>query len=297
MSRRRYIGGSDAATVLGISPFLTPLDLYQRIIGIGEQETEPTPAMVWGTRLEPAVLAAYEHQEGERITERQVEASSDRYGFIVGHIDGVTSNGVLVEAKTARSAEGWGEPGTDEIPMHYLAQCAHYLALTNAPRCDVPVLIAGSDFRVYRVARDATVCANLIAREVEFWRKHVEAGVPPPPVNSQEANRRWREVTGKVIAVTGELLGLLNDLASARAEQKKLDAVTEKIELAIKVSLGDASAIVDESGNPLATWKTQTSSRLDQKLLAATYPEVASACRKESTTRVLRLTSTLTKRD
>ena len=42
--RRRGIGGSEAAAILGLSPWATPLDVYLDKIGEGE-EVEETEAM------------------------------------------------------------------------------------------------------------------------------------------------------------------------------------------------------------------------------------------------------------
>jgi hypothetical protein len=60
----------------------------------------------------------------------------------------------LVEAKTARDETGWGEEGTDEIPVHYRAQCMWYLDALGLTRCHVAVLIAGSEYREYVIEYD-----------------------------------------------------------------------------------------------------------------------------------------------
>jgi len=60
----------------------------------------------------------------------------------------ITDSGRLVEIKTARSADGWGEAGTDEVPQEYLIQVQHYLAVTALPVADVAVLFGGQEFRL-----------------------------------------------------------------------------------------------------------------------------------------------------
>jgi len=91
----------------------------------------------------------------------------------------VTSDGRVLEVKTASSAEGWGEPGSDEIPDDCLCQAQHYLLVTGLKTADVAVLIGGHDFRLYEVAADKELQEIMAMQEAEFWQR-VEAGDPPP---------------------------------------------------------------------------------------------------------------------
>jgi hypothetical protein len=56
--------------------------------------------------------------------------------------------------KTAYDDEGWGDEGTDDIPVWYRTQCLWYLDLLGARRCHVAVLIGLSDYREYVVEYD-----------------------------------------------------------------------------------------------------------------------------------------------
>ena len=55
--RRKGIGGSDVAAIIGLSPWTTPLDIYEQKLGIA-LPSEETEAMYWGTALEPAIRQA-----------------------------------------------------------------------------------------------------------------------------------------------------------------------------------------------------------------------------------------------
>ena len=52
--RRRGIGGSDVAAVLQLSPWRTPLDVWNDKLGLSP-EHEMTSSLYWGTTLEQVV--------------------------------------------------------------------------------------------------------------------------------------------------------------------------------------------------------------------------------------------------
>ena len=60
--RRKHRNASETAAVLGVSPWMTPYQLWQ--IKLGLVEPEVTAAMLHGTQLEPMARAAYETLTG-----------------------------------------------------------------------------------------------------------------------------------------------------------------------------------------------------------------------------------------
>ena len=60
--RRNHRNASETPAVLGVSPWMTPYQLWQ--IKLGLVEPEVTPAMLHGTQLEPQARAAYEALTG-----------------------------------------------------------------------------------------------------------------------------------------------------------------------------------------------------------------------------------------
>lgn len=178
-ARRLGIGGSDAAGVLGLSKYKTPLQVYLDKIGqapprvVGEE-------VEWGNRLEDDVIDAYRDRMGVDVV-TGVFLASDVHPFMLANLDGLASNGRIVEAKTAgyRTMHEWGEEGSDFVPVDYLCQAQHYLAVTNAAACDIAVLFGGQRFAVYTIEPDAEFRDAMIEREAEFWRC-VEARIPPP---------------------------------------------------------------------------------------------------------------------
>jgi putative phage-type endonuclease len=255
--RRSGIGGSDAAAALGISPWRTPYDLWCEKIGEGE----PSPvseAMRWGTLLQPIVLNEYMHRTGRVLAIEPRHLRHPTYGWMIGHLDGQVVGGGnrIVEAKTASTARDWGEPGTDEIPLHYLVQCHHYLVVAEAEICDVAVLIGGSDFRLYEVLRDEGIAEQLIELEAAFWHA-VEARNEPPPMTIADAMHRWGRFArdGAVVAGQAEMTAI-DELKALREAASGIEKAEDAAKLTIMQALGErGSSLVAPSGLLLATWK------------------------------------------
>ncbi len=252
--RRTGIGGSDAAAVLGLSPWRTPYDVYAEKIGEGDPQPE-NEAMRWGTLLEPVIRRRYAEIIGLAVHERPL-IRSGHYEWLICHPDGIVDDGRLLEIKTARTSEGYGEPGTDEVPQHYLLQVHHNLIATAAPRADLAVLIGGSDLRIYTIEPDPAIHANLIEIEAAFWAC-VQRRDPPWPASLADAQARWGRISAKGCVIADS--ATIEAVEHARSLKRAIKSYTEALEsstLAIVSALAArGDTLVDDAGHVLATWR------------------------------------------
>jgi putative phage-type endonuclease len=208
--RQSSIGGSEAATAVGINPYETALSLYLRKLGLAPPVVE-TPAMRRGKRFEPLIAEDYADETGHGFIAEQVFVRSPVLGFMTATLDRVRDDGRLVELKSVgvRSAHLWGESGSDEVPDFYLVQAMHQLSVTGMDLIDVAALIAGEDFRVYPLERDDRIIARIQEREQEFWDR-VQRRDPPPIDRARDGAalaRLWPRAEGEVeLGPVGELL-------------------------------------------------------------------------------------------
>jgi len=285
------IGGSDAPAILGLSPWRTPLDVYMEKIG-ERPAIEDTPAMYWGRVLEDVLADEYARRTGARLRRVHRTLVHRQHEFIIGHVDREViaherGPGIL-EVKTAgRATEDWGDPGTDEVPEHYLVQVQHYLAVTERAWADLAVLFfAERDFRIYHIPRDDELVQALLAEEVRFWREHVEPRIPPDPRTIEDVRLRWpRHEPGKTVVAPPDVVIAAEQLAALRSEIKALEARADELLCVIQKTMGDAEELLAEDGRVLATWKTVTSRRLDMKALKSAHPEIVSQFEQEATSR------------
>jgi putative phage-type endonuclease len=287
-ARRAGIGGSDVAPILGLSRWKTPLDVYLDKIGQAPEQPESEP-MIWGTLLEPVILGEFHRRFGHEVQKPVGILKDTDRPWMLASLDGWAPElEAIIEVKTARTADGWGDDGSGEIPAYYQTQVAHYMAVTGARLAFVPVLIGAADFRTYRVERDERFIDDLVEAERAFWHDHVLAGVPPEPINASDAARLWLRDTGETIDVPAELADDVEELRALKAQAKEIEERVGSIEDRLKIAFRDASAIAC-GGKTLATYKAQTRKNLDTKALTAAHPDLAEQFRTESTFRVLRL--------
>jgi putative phage-type endonuclease len=174
-ARRVTINGSEIAAVMGISPYDSPFSLWHRKAGrIGD--IEQSDVMYWGNQLEDIIRVEFNQRTGRTFAPAGLFRHHERT-WQGGGPDGI-DGGEILEVKTARYDEGWGEPGTDEIPVQYRAQCLWYLDVFGYQVCHVAVLIAGSDYREYRVEYQADEVAEMRTAGRAFLDT-LEAEQPP----------------------------------------------------------------------------------------------------------------------
>ncbi len=285
--RTQGIGGSDAAVVVGLSPFKSPYQLYLEKRGEAPTSDEETLAMKFGTLLEEPIAQHYCDVTG-RVVRRQPTAVHAEYPFMLANIDrqilkDSRGPGVL-EVKTTNEWSGRGIQTAADIPDHYYLQAQHYLAVYDYAWASFAVLVGGQRFVWFDVDRHDEVIAELIRQEAEFWER-VQTGDPPPIDGSARTSdllkRLYPKDTGKVLTMDApELVEAARLLVSAKAVAKQAEADITLYENRLKSAMGDASeAVVPGFGS--ITWKCAKDSikeSLDLDKLKATYPDVYAAC-------------------
>lgn len=273
--RRRGVGGSDVAAILGLSPYRTPLDVFRDKRGDLVDQPENAP-MRWGNLLEPVVRQEYSDVTGREVLMPDRMLAHGTHEFMLANLDGYTADGRVVEIKTARTGNDWGEPGTDEIPQAYLFQVQHYMAVTGFAVADVAVLIGGSDFRLYEVEADPELHEMLIDAEAAFWRRVVEND-PPEPVTYADAIARWGRVSNPALTAVADrdAIHAVEQLRLHKTQIKDVSAIIEDHTATIMKALGEAETLLDDGGNVLATWKlAKAPERFDAKALKVEHPEI-----------------------
>jgi putative phage-type endonuclease len=254
-ARLTGIGGSDCPAILGISNWRTPFDVYLEKCGEGEREREDRLPMRWGKLLEPVIRQAYANETG-----REVRAVGflrhPTLSFIVGNPDGDCGDRGL-ECKLDRWGRNWGEPGTDQVPLPYIAQAQHYMLLM--PRweaIDFGVPIGGWDFRIYTVPRDEAIQRQIVEAESEFWSR-VMRREPPPPVSPADAIKRWGRLASKgVVQATDEMQEAIERMRARKAAIAAATRLFDDDKTLIMTALGDSGdTLVGPDGEVLATWK------------------------------------------
>lgn len=273
--RRKLIGGSDVAAILGLSPFRTAYQVYQE----KRKEVEDwkgNEATDWGSRLEPAIRQWYSDTTGRSVKVPDKLLVHPKYPFMGASLDGFTDDGRVVEIKTARSGKNWGEPETNQIPDYYAVQVHHYMTITGFHVADIPVSIAGGSPSLYVVEADKEISEMIIEACAKFWER-VQAGNPPDPVTYADAVARFGKIKteGSLIASGNAILDILQ-IKNVRDDIKKLEEREEYLKGNLITYLGESGdTLVNESGETLLTYKlTSGRKTFDSKAFEKDHPNL-----------------------
>lgn len=299
--RTKFIGGSDVAAILGVSPWKTPFELWQQKTGRVEKEAiTPEKQKIFdrGHRLEPVVLDMLVDRLRDEGHEVEILRRNERYidsehPFMACEIDfelmldGEHVNG---DCKTVHpfAAKKWGEEGTDEVPIEYAAQFMHGLGVTGRNRCIVATLIGMDDLLIYWVERDEETIAGIRNRVVQFWNECILADVEPDPIDFDDAKAIYARADGTSIEATDEIKEAVYRLAEVKRKLKSFEEQDDELSFAIANFMRPHSFLL-VGGHEIASWKNQNHTSLDQKALAEELPEVSARFKRTKEIRVLRL--------
>ncbi|WP_180182759.1 YqaJ viral recombinase family protein [Acinetobacter sp. YH01020] len=307
--RKKGIGGSDVAAILGFSPYKSPYQLWLDKTGRSERKESQNESAHFGNLLEDVVAKEYSRRAGVKVQRVTQQLSLPDHPWAIGNIDraiinpeiagnvrfkdGKLTTDQLLECKTASEylAKLFGEEGSDQVPDYYLTQCLWYLLLSGCQFIDLAVLIGGNKFRMYRIERDEDLIDSIFRQVKAFWFNHVVADVPPDPTCFDDVLHRWsNHVVGKQVEADFEHIKLAEELITVQGRLKADKAREDEIKLKIVSTMQDAEMMISQ-GKSICTYKEQSSTRIDSTLLKKEEPDLFAKYSKTSSTRVFRISN------
>lgn len=194
--RKKGIGGSDAAAIIGANPYKDNIKLWEEKTGRRKAEDISDKSYVkYGTEMEPILRESFKikHPEFEILHEENTIIKHPVYPFLFASLDGILINketgekGIL-EIKTSEILRSMQkEKWKDQIPPNYYCQILHYLNVTGFTFVK---LFAELNYEEnYQVTKTYTIerkdveedIKYLEKKEIEFW-KYIEEDKCPPLV-------------------------------------------------------------------------------------------------------------------
>lgn len=256
--RKLGIGGSDMPIILGLSSYKTPYQLYLEKTADDLESDEQSEQQYWGHQLEGIIRDEFSKRNNVQVSVPETIIHPD-YSFLRGNVDGfITSLNAVLEVKCSNQfmASEWGEDGSDVIPMPYLVQVAHYCAVSNADCAYIAVLIGGNDYREYKYTRDKALEEYIINAAKTFWQC-VQTQTPPEPINQIDLRLMFpKHDPDKTLTINNDVAEQLTTLAETRFKIKELSQIEDKYKFNIMQFMQDAECLVDESGRPIVSWKS-----------------------------------------
>lgn len=304
--RRHYLGSSDIAGVLGISPWNTPVSVWQKKTQVFEPRDESAPkkklfnrGKVWEGVVAEMLVAELE-SEGHKVT---VLNANKRYidpsmAFCAAEIDfeiklDDIEDVVNVELKTVSpfAAHHWGESMSDEVPLWYAAQGMFGLMVTGRKCCVLAPLFGADEVKVYPIVRDEETIAGMRQQADIFWNHYVIPKIAPDPKTLDDVDRLFkRDNPDEILIAEPHIVDKLMRYRACDAEKDARAAELELLQFEIKKFMGAATALrLPGQDKNAVTWKTQKAQRMNVEAFKAAYPKVYKEFLKESNSRPFRV--------
>lgn len=194
--RAKGIGGSDAAAIIGMNPYMSNVDLWE--IKTGRRQPEDISGkdyVAYGVSAEPLLIQLFEldYPQYEVVHKDFDMIKHPKYDFLFGSLDGqitdkATGEKGVLEIKTTNILQSMqNEKWNDRVPDNYFCQVLQYLLVTGY---SFAILKAQLKYEYdgepklttkhYRFeAKDyAADMEYLLAEEIKFW-ECVQKDVPP----------------------------------------------------------------------------------------------------------------------
>ena len=241
--RGQGIGGSDAAIVLGLSPYRTARDLYLEKTGTPvEKDNADWVAMEYGKRLEGLVAEIFAHKTGLRVYQELKMLRHPLYPFMLANVDYFVEmpdqSLAILECKTTGN---YGKDRWDDetVPIHYEIQCRHYMSVTNLNMAFIACLYGnnGNDFMFRAIKRDLDYESDIIEQEQYFWEQCVQARVEPPfteqgdlVLDSLRRYYRGADSSAETLSLDNSFSESIEKYLSLREEKLALDHKSDILE-------------------------------------------------------------------
>ena len=294
--RSRYLGATDFSILMGAEfEDRKAYNVWQEKVGLADPPNlDWNDAVLMGKIFEDEIAKVYSDRYNQKVRNVNKTLVHPNYSYMRGHIDRkIEGKNAGLEIKTVgiRTAHNWGEPETDEIPYGYKIQVLQYMAITGYDYFDVYACFLGfQEFRLYRIWKKDYL--DLI-KEIEetgktFWEEYVLTETPPPPKSSKEAAMHFDSaIEGKTAILSDS--EILWNYYNLEEELKRIKGEFDQAKMAVQLEFGDAEYLQNAQGYDVATWKNQTSKRLDTKRALKERPELLKEFPLVTNSRTLRI--------
>lgn len=269
-ARKGSIGSSEISTILGLSKYQTPRDLWLLKTG----RTEPFEGNEFtraGHLLEPVIAMMFEETTGWLIEpgsdEMSVQfhaekhyysASPDRFYLVDGERR-------ILECKSTQM-----EVDSDELPLTWFSQLQWQLGICGVKKGAVAWLTRGVFFGYLEVDFNEEYFLYMAEQADNFWLNHVLKDEEPALVNVADVlSKHPSHKDGKSMLATQEVMQVVEELQDISQEEKALKARKEDLKAQIQMTMRDCEAVLYD-GKPVITWKAaRASQKFDAKRFKA----------------------------
>ena len=307
------VGGSDVATIFGLSPWTTPLELWMIKKGRMKPAVKSNAKQLqMGHFLEPIAAYFYAEKTGNIVTEDTNLYQHADHPYALANIDRRFTRasdgepGVLeCKSCTYHKAAEWAD---DAIPLHYELQLRFYLAVLDV---DIGAFSAiwgnnpDNDLATPDIVRDKAK-EDMIFERLDEWIWSLEHDKPPtmadvaPKLALESLARIYGagntllptlEFSGKYERTLRRIALLQSKIAECNSEIKtyEKEIAAHSVQIAEVMKAHEHGVLETASDKLLIDFVTRTTRRPDSKALKEKYPTVYTDVLKASESRKLKV--------
>lgn len=307
------VGGSDVATIFGVSPWTTPLELWMIKKGRAKPVAKPNANQLeMGHMLEPIAAHFYAKKTGNTVTDDTNMYQHADFPFALADFDrrfvraSDGENGILeCKSCTFHKAGDWANGA---FPLYYELQLRFYLAVADVNIGAFSAIWGNNpdnDLATPAIERDKAK-EDMIFERLEEWIWSLEHDKPPTMAGiapklaldslakiygASKPGLPTIEFSKKQERHLRQMLSLQSEIADHNAEIKKLTERMESHSARIAELMKDHEHGVLETTTDriLIDFVTKTSMRTDTAKLKKDYPAVYADVLKTSESRKMKV--------
>lgn len=308
------VGGSDVATIFGLSPWTTPLELWMVKKGRMKPKSPPNPdQLAMGHMLEPIAAHFYAQRTGNTVTDDNYLYQHATLEYALANIDRrytrrEDGEGGVLECKslTYHKAADWADGA---IPIYYELQLRYYLAVLDEKHGAFSALWGNNpenDLATPHIER-VQAKEDIIFEKLDRWIWSLRHDKPPTmeDVQPQLAMDALARIYGAgkkglpTIEFPRKYEPQLRKIAALQEENAQLKGAIKKNEEAIEAHSVRIAELMKEHEHGILTtttdkllvdFVTSTSRRVSSDYLKQNYPTIYEEARKPSKNRKVKVT-------
>jgi putative phage-type endonuclease len=236
--RRGFLGASEAAAVLGMSRWKSPLEVWAEKTGTVPVEQSDSIAAEVGTELEDFVARRFTKETGKKVHRVNEAFVHKNYPYIRAHIDRkVEGERAILQCKTC-SAYKYKDWEDDDIPADYIIQEYQELACSGYDRAYIAVLIGNHDFKIKVVEFDKPAIDAVIQKLSYFWESFVKTKIMPQIITKNDDDILQKMfpsgIEGQEVALPDNVNIIIETLQSLSQEERLIAGQIKKYKNELK---------------------------------------------------------------
>lgn len=298
--RKKSIGGSDVAAILGLSRWKTALDVFLDKTSdkdFADKTLENLERLNSGNELEPWVAGKFERFTGKKLNLAIDTYRHDDYPYSHANLDGLVINensGIELKTTDSTNKSAWPANGTNEIIKIYKPQLMHNRLIANVEKMYLAVCIGFSTFRWYwyePTKKDLDNEKKIQELISIFWEEHILKNDPPALRYFEEVKKVYPESECNIkVATDKKIYEAYETIKKANEVIKEQEAIKEAAQTYICSYMADSEILEDACGFKMASWKSFKREMVDFQRLKAYYPDTYQGVKQELIYRQFRLT-------